>query len=151
LGELLAKILKQFLMNEENKTELKAMVVELIDKLTAPVVGSSDKTSSVKFNLDDTHTDTESDKKSTSGASIRIVKIECVDGKTTGNYTLRVKTDTDGGDAIDKTYTVGVGEPVEPGDKVKTNFWGDTKTTITCTGLDGQTGQANFLMTYHLC
>ena len=138
-------------MNEESKTELKAMVVELIDKLTTPVVGSSNKTASIKFNLDDTHTDTESDKKTTGGNSVRVVKIECVDGKSSGNYTLRVKTDTDGGDAIDKTYTVGVGAPVEPGDEIKTNFWGSTKTTITCTGLDGQTGKANFLMTYHLC
>jgi hypothetical protein len=131
--------------------EIKTKVGELIDVLVGPTVGSSDKTASIKFNLDDTHTDTESDKKTTGGNSIRIVKIECIDGKTTGNYTLRVKTDTDGGDAIDNTYAVGVGAPVEPGDKVNTNFWGSTKTTITCTGLDGQTGQANFLMTYHYC
>jgi len=131
-----------------NPEEIKATVVELIDALV-PTVGSSDKTQTLKFDLDDSHTDSESDKSSTAGISIRIVKIECVDGKTSGNYTLRVKTDAD--TKFDKTYTVGVDAPVEPGDKVSTNLFGSTKVTVTCTGLDGQTGQANFKLTYHTC
>lgn len=133
-----------------NSQEIKTKVIELIDALTDPTVGSSDKNQTIKFDLDDSHTDTESDKATTVGVSIRIVKIECVDGKTSGNYTLRVKTDTDG-NKFDKTYTVGVDAPAEPGDKVSTNLFGSTKTTVTCTGLDGQTGQANFKLTYHTC
>ena len=40
--------------------EIKTTVVKLIDALV-PTVGSSNKTASIKFNLDDTHTDTESE------------------------------------------------------------------------------------------
>jgi len=112
--------------------------------------GSSDKTHTLKFDLDDSNTDTESEKQSTTGISIRIVKIECIDGKTSGNYTIKVKTDTDG-NSFNKTYTVGVGAPAEPGDKVCTNLFGSTKVTLTCTGLDGQVGTANFQLTYHTC
>ena len=71
-------------------------------------------------------------------------------GKTSGNYTIKVKTDTDG-NSFNKTYTVGVGAPAEPGDKVCTNLFDSTKVTLTCTGLDGQVGTANFMLTYHTC
>ena len=119
-------------------------------KNTEPIVGSSDKTQTLKFVLDDSNTDTESEKQNTTGVSIRIVKIECIDGKTSGNYTIKVKTDTDG-NSFNKTYTVGVGAPAEPGDKVCTNLFDSTKVTLTCTGLDGQVGTANFQLTYHTC
>ena len=119
-------------------------------KNTEPIVGSSDKTQTLKFVLDDSNTDTESEKQNTTGISIRIVKIECIDGKTSGNYTIKVKTDTDG-NSFNKTYTVGVGAPAEPGDKVCTNLFDSTKVTLTCTGLDGQVGTANFQLTYHTC